>query len=127
MAFAEKICVLAPGSISDMVGSLNSPSLGLLQVSLHRLDQLIGAAAALGVFDRIDDVEADMVLDHLGHQARQRAARGDDQMQYGGAALFVLERAFDRFDLATHPASRTVNPRPDAGPPSAWISMATFA
>ena len=23
--------------------------------------------------------------------------------------------------------SRTVNPRPDAGPPSAWISMATLA
>src|SRR4029077_7582890 len=75
-----------------------------LQVSLHRLDQFLGAARPLGVLRRVDDVEADMILDHFGHQAVHGAARGDDQMQHRGAALLVLERALDRLDLAAHAA-----------------------
>ena len=47
---------------------------------------------------------ADMILDHLGHQAVQGAARRDDQVQSRGAALLFLERALDRFDLAAQGA-----------------------
>src|SRR5580692_4596824 len=75
-----------------------------LQVGLHGLDQLFGTARPLGVFHRVDDVEADMVFDHFGHQAVHGAARRDDQMQHRGAALLAFERALDRFDLAAHAA-----------------------
>ena len=33
---------------------------------------------------------------------RERTARGDNQMQHIGAALFLFQRAFDRLDLAAH-------------------------
>src|SRR5579885_788635 len=46
---------------------------------------------------------ADMVGDYLGHQAVHRAARGDHQVQHLGAALFSLQRALDRLDLAAYP------------------------
>src|SRR6516225_4193859 len=75
-----------------------------LQIGLHRLDQFLSAAAALGVARRIDNVQPNMVFDHLGHKARKRAARCDDEMQHIGTALFVFERALDRFDLAAHPS-----------------------
>ena len=61
-----------------------------------------GTARAFGVLRRIDDMQPDVILDHLGHQAVHGAARGDDQVQDGGAAFLVLERAFDRLDLAAH-------------------------
>src|SRR5215469_84974 len=75
----------------------------LFEVRLHRLDQFLGAAAAFGIPRRIDDMQADVVFDYLGHQARKRAARRDDQMQNGGAAFFFFERALNRFDLTAHP------------------------
>src|SRR5580704_17471040 len=76
---------------------------GSLQIGLHGLDQLFGAAHPLGVLDGLDHVLADVVLHHLGHQAVHGAACRDDQMQHGGAALLVLQRALDRLDLAAHP------------------------
>ena len=62
----------------------------------------LGAAAALGVTRRIDDMKPDMVLDHFAHQAGQRAAGRDDKVEHVGAALFLVQRALNGLDLATH-------------------------
>src|SRR5215471_20235852 len=70
------------------------------QIGLDRLDQLFRAALTLGALRGLDDVKPNMVLDHLGHQAVDGAARGDDQMQHRGAALFLLQGPLDRLDLA---------------------------
>ena len=43
-----------------------------------------------------------MVFDHFGHQARHRAARGDNEVKHGGTALLLFERSLDRFDLAAY-------------------------
>ena len=48
-----------------------------LEIGLDRLDQLFGAAAFIRIARRIDDMKPDVVLDHLGHQARERTARGE--------------------------------------------------
>jgi hypothetical protein len=77
---------------------------GYFKIGLHGLDQLLGAARALGILGRIDDVHPDMVLDHFGHEAAHGAAGRDDQMQHSGAALLTLKSALDRLDLAAHAA-----------------------
>src|ERR1700687_2248200 len=79
--------------------------LQLLQVCLDYVDQLFGSASAGAAFTvRIDDVDADVILDDLRHQAVHRAARGDDEMKDFGASFFFVDRAFERFDLAAHAA-----------------------
>src|SRR5262249_44708476 len=64
---------------------------------------LLGAATALGVACRIDNVKPDVVFDHLTHQAGERTAGGDDQMQHTGATLFLFDCSLDRLDLAADP------------------------
>src|ERR1700722_5444649 len=89
------MCVWAAESVMLMAS---------LEVGLHGLDQLLGTAFPLGILDRIDDMQPDMVFNHFSHQAVHGAARRDDKMQHAGAAFFILERAFDRFDLTAHAA-----------------------
>jgi hypothetical protein len=78
----------------------------LLQVSLNYVDQLFGAAGAGAAFTvRIDDVDADVILDYLRHQAVHRAARGHDQVKDVGASFFLVDRTFERFDLSAYAAN----------------------
>src|SRR6516162_4314183 len=88
------VMVLAPLAAKDA---------HLLEISLHRLDQFFGAAAALGIARRIDDMKPNMVFDHLAHKTGERTACGDDEMQHIGAALFLFQRALDGFALTEHP------------------------
>jgi len=48
-------------------------------------------------------MQPDVVRDDLGHQAVHRAARRNYQLEDLGTTLFLLERAFDRLDLASYP------------------------
>ena len=45
-------------------------------------------------------MKPNVVFDHLGHQAIDGAPRSDDEVQDRGAALFVVQRTLNRFDLA---------------------------
>src|ERR1700730_4206581 len=75
----------------------------LLQVCLNYVDQLLGAAGSGAAFTVwIHDVDADVILDNLRHQAVHRATRGDDEMKNLAASFFLVDRAFERFDLAAH-------------------------
>jgi hypothetical protein len=73
-----------------------------LEISLHGFNQLLSSTGALKAADRIDDVEPDMILDHVGHQAAQGAARSDDEVEYIGATSVLLDRSLNRLDLATY-------------------------
>jgi hypothetical protein len=68
---------------------------------LNNIDQFLGALGArTALMIRIDDVHPNMILDDLSHQAVHRAARSDDEMEDGGAAFFILDRALERLHLA---------------------------
>jgi hypothetical protein len=66
---------------------------------LHGFNQLLSSTGALKAADRIDDVEPDMILDHVGHQAAQGAARSDDEVE---STSVLLDRSLNRLDLATY-------------------------
>jgi len=53
---------------------------------------------------RIDNMFPDVILDDLCHEAVHCAARSDDEMKDIGAALFFLDRAFERLHLAENPS-----------------------
>jgi len=68
VAFAEKdVAVKVAVLVRHSSCAIADAARYLLEISLHRLDQLFGAAATLGITRRIDDMKADMVLDHLAH------------------------------------------------------------
>ena len=48
---------------------------------------------------------ADMILEHLGHEAVHGAARGGDGVENVGAFLAALQCAFDGFDLPANAAN----------------------
>jgi hypothetical protein len=75
----------------------------LFEIGLYGFDQFFGAAAAVGVAHRIDDMKPDVVFDYFSHQARERAARRDDEMQHVGATLFLTESTLDSLDLSADP------------------------
>lgn len=43
-----------------------------------------------------------VVFDHFSHEAIDGTTRPNDEMQNGGAALLILDRALKRLDLAPH-------------------------
>ncbi len=49
-------------------------------------------------------MKPDMSLKYLGHQAVDCAAARRDYVQYLGAVLFLVQRFFDRIDLAANAA-----------------------
>jgi hypothetical protein len=53
-----------------------------------------------GVRGRIDQMGADVVFDHLRHQARDRPANASDQVHNALAASFGFKPALDGIDLA---------------------------
>lgn len=52
---------------------------------------------------RIEDVESDVALDELGHQAIDRAATGRERLKDASAFMLVVERALDGFHLTADP------------------------
>lgn len=60
------------------------------------------SALRIGLMSRIDEVRPDMIFHHLGHQPVDGAAGASDELQYVGTADFLIERAFDGFDLPTN-------------------------
>src|SRR5580704_10764254 len=82
-----------------------------LEIGVHHVDELFGRARVErnGVLLRADQVIAHVILDHLGHQARDGAADADDLMHHGLAAGLVDEGALQRLDLAAdapHPGEQ---------------------
>jgi hypothetical protein len=49
-----------------------------------------------------------MILDHLGHEAVEGAPGRDDQMQHGGAAPFLFQRALDCLGMQSDGTERTL-------------------
>src|SRR5712691_1251374 len=79
---------------------------GLFEVGMHDVNQFFGALGAfrVGLPGRINDVHADVVLHHLGHQAVDRATGGGDETQHFRTAHFRVQRAFDGLHLAANAA-----------------------
>src|ERR1700688_502911 len=77
-----------------------------LQIGVDDFDELIRrigverARIPLGV----DEVGADVVLDHFGHQAGDAAANAGDHMHDALAFGFFVQRPLDRLDLAANAA-----------------------
>ena len=75
---------------------------------MNDIDQFLGAfCARTALVVRIDDVHPNMILDDLSHLAVHRAARGDDEMEDGGASFFLLDCALEGLDL-TEDAAHSV-------------------
>src|SRR5579859_158248 len=71
------------------------------QVGMHDVDQFLRGLALRAVAAlRIDHMLADMVLDHLGDEAVERAAAGGRLLQDGETGPVFLEHALNRLDLA---------------------------
>jgi len=77
----------------------------LFQVGLDHADQLFRAFGLGGIAfpRRVDDMNANVVLDNLRDQAIQGAARRYDQMEHICAAFFLFERPLDGLDLTSDP------------------------
>src|SRR5262245_364292 len=75
----------------------------LFQIRPHDLDEFVASLypPALGLVSRVQDMHADVIFDHLRHQAVDRAANTGDQLEDIGTADFLIERAFHRFELAS--------------------------
>src|SRR5580704_13254576 len=72
----------------------------LFEIGPHHADQLFGRAPDFSVRlqCRIDEMHADVIFDHLSHQAVDRPPRAGDELQDVGTADFLLERPFDGLD-----------------------------
>jgi hypothetical protein len=77
-------------------------AVNLLQVGAHYVDQFFSGLRALGLMARLDQVRANVILDHLGHQSVDGAAGAGDELQHVGAADLLVERPFDGFDLSAN-------------------------
>src|SRR5579864_3616723 len=76
------------------------------QVGLHHVDQLLGRVRLSGgrVAIGVDQVEADMALHHLGHEAVHRAPCCGDEPHGGAALRFRFEGTLHGLDLAADAA-----------------------
>jgi hypothetical protein len=70
---------------------------------MHDIDQLLSAFRSVTIMlaCRIDDVEANVILHNLRHEAIDRAAHRRNQMKNVSAADFLLKRTLNGFDLPT--------------------------
>ena len=67
---------------------------------MNHVDQLVGGVGTRAGRDPAKHVLAHVILEHLGEQAVDGAARGRQQVHDFGAVRITLEGAFDGFDLA---------------------------
>ena len=77
----------------------------LFQVRLDDIDQFFCAFRLGGIaFPRwVDDMNSNVVLDDLCHQAIQGAARRYDEMEHARAAFLLFECTLNGFDLTPNP------------------------
>src|SRR5580704_4405888 len=77
-----------------------------LEIAVDDVNQLSGGVGveSLGVFVRIDQMRADVVLNHFGEETVDRAPASGDQMHDLLAAFFLVERPHNRFDLSANAA-----------------------
>jgi hypothetical protein len=76
------------------------------KIAMHDLDQLrrrLGIER-LRILGRIDQMSADVILDHLHQQAVDRATATGNLMHDLRAACLAIERALNGFDLAANAA-----------------------
>ena len=81
------------------------------EIAVHDLDQLRGSLGIkrIGISGGIDQMGADVTLDHLHQQAGDRATAPGDLMHDLRAACLAVERALNGFDLpanAAHPVQK---------------------
>ena len=69
---------------------------------MNDLDELFGGLAAgiAGPCGRVHHMLANMAFDHFGDEAVERAAASGRLLEHRGAPGVLLERPFDRFELA---------------------------
>ena len=76
----------------------------LLHVRLHGFNQLFSNTPRFRILRRVDDVQPDMVFDHLSHETVYGSSRADDDMQDSGTPLLILDGALERVDLEDGPS-----------------------
>ena len=67
----------------------------LLEIGANEIDQVLDEFRGDLLFGPIDEVEADMRLEHLGHQAVHAASNGSQQHQLVSAVLVARQRSFN--------------------------------
>src|SRR4029450_1923650 len=74
----------------------------LLEVGADSVDQFAGrgGTVSIALTRWIDDVEADVILHDLGHEAVDRAADGRDELQRLRTARLVLQGPLEGVDLS---------------------------
>src|SRR5579863_3758796 len=77
---------------------------GSLEVGVNHVDQLVGGVGARSTRDSPEHVLAYVILEDLGEQAVDGAARGGEQMHDVGTVRGALEGALDGLDLAADAA-----------------------
>src|SRR5215469_11160963 len=83
----------------------------LLEIAVDDLDQLIGRLSieCFRVFDRINEMSADVILDDLSQKAVDGPTAPRNELHNLRAARLTLESSFDRVNLstdATHPVEQ---------------------
>jgi hypothetical protein len=73
----------------------------LFEIRPHHVDEVFRGVGAfsVGMGRGIDQMHADVVLDHLAHQAVDGSAGGRDELQDVATAELLLQCTLDRFDL----------------------------
>jgi len=74
----------------------------LFEIRLHHVDEFLCSPRSLRrrLVVRVNDVEADMSLDDLGHEPVDGATARGDRLQDRRAVFLLLEQPFDGVDLA---------------------------
>ena len=77
----------------------------LFQVGSQGVNQVVGCLRLLTGRRSlwIEDMEADVSLDHLGHKSVHRTSAGGNVMQHLGTFGPLIERPFDSIHLAADP------------------------
>jgi len=72
----------------------------LLQIGAHQVDQVLGQIGGNLLLGAVDKMEADVRLQHFGHQAVHASADGGQEHQLISAVFVARERALHGVELA---------------------------
>src|SRR5579862_40915 len=78
----------------------------IFDVGAQHVEQFVGGflLVARALMVGVGHVHEDVILDNLGHETVDRAARGGQEPHHLAASLVRFERAFERVDLAAQAA-----------------------
>jgi len=74
----------------------------LFEVGAHKVDQVLGQLWGNLLLGSVDQMEADVRLQHFGHQAVDASTNRGQQHQLISAILIARERALHGIELAAH-------------------------